>query len=317
MSLRLLVAVLFLSFCATSPLNGQDPAPPAANSDARKPTRIRIGGNVAAAKLTHFVHPVYPPLARQTRISGTVRLHAVISTDGRVQSLETVSGHPLLIQAALDAVHQWTYQPTLLNGEPVEVDTVIDIVFSLDERTPKPGESNTIDPVLRADILLLFKVTHFQENAEKSGRDVFNSLRPAIESSLPSTPSRDRIIDAYIDKLLALLQSDAYSEHAIALYAKYFSDSDIQQLIQFYQTPIGQRFNSAMPQLFGEMNQLGQSMAMDNLPGIIKQLCKEFPELEDDPRFCKEPNLQRNSQLGSNDGRAMALLGQSPGTSQR
>ena len=237
-------------------------------------------------------------MARQTRISGTVRLHAVLSTDGKVQSVEVVSGHPLLQQAALDAVHQWTYEPTLLNGEPVEVDTVIDIVFSLDERTPQSDDTATIDPTLRADILLLFKVTHFQENAVKSGREVFDSLRPAIESSLPGTASRERIIDAYIDKLLALLKSDDYSERIIALYAKYFSDSDIHQLVQFYQTPIGQRFNSAMPQLFGEMNQLGQAMAMNNLPGIIKQLCKEFPELEDDARFCKEPDLQRKSQLG-------------------
>jgi len=297
MILRLVV--LFLSFSAIVPLKAQDSAPPPANSDAPKPTRIRIGGSVAAAKLTHFIHPVYPPLARQTRISGTVRLHAVLSRDGKVQSLEVVSGHPLLQQAALDAVRQWNYEPTLLNGEPVEVDTVIDIVFSLDERTPKPDDTATIDPTVRADILLLFRVTHFQENAVKSGRDVFNSLRPAIESSLPSTASRDHIIDAYIDKLLALLQSDDYSERVIALYAKYFSDSDIQQLIQFYQTPIGQHFNSAMPELLGEMNQLGQAMAMNNLPGIIKQLCKEFPELEDDARFCKEPDLQRKSQLGS------------------
>jgi TonB family protein len=298
MNLRLVVAALFLSSCAVRPLSAQDPVPPAGDSDAPKPARIRLGGNVAAAKVTHFVQPVYPPLARQTRISGTVRVHAILSKEGKVQSLDVVSGHPLLQQAALDAVGQWTYAPTLLNGAPVEVDTMINVVFALDGQAPKPDDRLGMDPTLRADILLLFRVTHFQENAVTSGREVFNSLRPAIESSLPATPSRDRIIDAYIDKLLALLQSDDYSERVIALYAKYFSDSDIQQLVQFYQTPIGQHFNSAMPQLFGEMNQLGQSMAMNNLPGIIKQLCKEFPELEDDARFCKEPDPQRKSQLG-------------------
>jgi len=299
MNLRHLVAALVLSLCAMVPTKAQAPAPPADDSNVGRPARIRVGGNAAAAKVTHFVQPVYPPLARQARISGTVRLHAILSPDGRIQSLDVVSGHPLLLQAALDAVRQWTYAPTLLNGKPVEVDTMIDVVFALDDRALKPDDQPETDPTLRADILMLFRVTHFQENAVKSGREVFNSLRPAIESSLPGTPSRDRIIDAYIDKLLALLQSDDYSERVIALYAKYFSDSDIQQLIQFYQTPIGQRFNSAMPQLFGEMNQLGQSMAMNNLPGIIKQLCREFPELEDDARFCKEPDLQRKSQLGS------------------
>ena len=74
---------------------------------------------------------LYPPLARQTRISGTVKLHAIIGKDGTVQQLQVVSGHPLLVQSALDAVRQWRYQPTLLNGEPVEVDTEIDVIFSL------------------------------------------------------------------------------------------------------------------------------------------------------------------------------------------
>src|SRR5579859_6884754 len=96
-------------------------------------TRIRQGGNVTAAMLVNRVQPVYPPLARQTRISGTVRLHAIIGKDGSVQQLEVIQGHPLLVQAALDAVRQWRYRPTLLNGEPVEVDTTIDVIFSLNQ----------------------------------------------------------------------------------------------------------------------------------------------------------------------------------------
>ena len=84
-----------------------------------------------AARLVNRVQPMYPPLARQTRISGTVRLHAIIGKNGAVEQLQVVSGHPLLVQSALDAVRQWRYQPTLLNGDPVEVDTEIDVVFSL------------------------------------------------------------------------------------------------------------------------------------------------------------------------------------------
>ncbi|MBS1841054.1 MAG: TonB family protein [Acidobacteria bacterium] len=105
---------------------GGGPPPP-------KPTQSRIkqGGAVTAASLINRVQPVYPPLARQTRVSGTVRLHAIISKEGTVQQLEVLSGHPLLVQAALDAVRQWRYRPTLLNGEPVEVDTTIDVIFSL------------------------------------------------------------------------------------------------------------------------------------------------------------------------------------------
>jgi protein TonB len=95
-------------------------------------TRIRQGGNVQQAKLINMVRPVYPPLAKQARIQGTVRLHAIIAKDGSVIQLEVLPGaHPLLVQSALDAVRQWRYQPTLLNGEPVEVDTTVDVVFSL------------------------------------------------------------------------------------------------------------------------------------------------------------------------------------------
>jgi protein TonB len=95
--------------------------------------RIRQGGQVQAAKLMNKVQPMYPPLARQTRISGTVRLHAIIAKNGTVEQLEVISGHPLLVQAALDAVRQWKYQPTTLNGDAVEVDTTIDVIFSLNQ----------------------------------------------------------------------------------------------------------------------------------------------------------------------------------------
>jgi protein TonB len=77
------------------------------------------------------VAPVYPEDARMARISGTVRLHVIIARDGTIKQLEVMSGHPMLQQAALDAVSQWQYQKTLLNGEPVEVDTTIDVIFAL------------------------------------------------------------------------------------------------------------------------------------------------------------------------------------------
>ncbi|MBZ5526411.1 MAG: TonB family protein [Acidobacteriia bacterium] len=107
-------------------IGGMAPPPP-------KQSRIRQGGNVTQANIIYRAQPSYPPLARQTRIQGTVKLHAIISKTGTVQQLEVVSGHPLLVQAALDAVRQWRYRPTLLNGEPVEVDTTIDVVFSLNQ----------------------------------------------------------------------------------------------------------------------------------------------------------------------------------------
>jgi protein TonB len=86
---------------------------------------------VQAASLVHQVLPVYPQIAKTAHVSGTVILHAIIGKDGTVQNLEYISGPPLLMKNAMDAVSQWRYRPTMLNGEPVEVDTTISVVFSL------------------------------------------------------------------------------------------------------------------------------------------------------------------------------------------
>ena len=107
------------------------PPPPPPPPVEKVPERIRVGGNVQSAKLADQPKPVYPPLARQARIQGTVRLEAVISKEGTIENLTVVSGHPLLIQAALDAVKRWRYQPTMLNGVPVEVVTTVDVNFTL------------------------------------------------------------------------------------------------------------------------------------------------------------------------------------------
>lgn len=110
-------------------------APPAAAPppEKREQTKVRVGGDVLEAKMIKRVIPVYPPLARQARISGTVKLQGVISREGRVVNLQVLSGHPLLVSAALEAVRQWIYQPTLLNKQPVEVIAPIDVHFNLSQ----------------------------------------------------------------------------------------------------------------------------------------------------------------------------------------
>jgi len=117
------------------------PAPPAKDSTNAPADvsgqRLQVTASVQSAKLVNQVAPLYPPLARQARISGTVHLHAIIAKEGTIESLQVVSGPPLLVAAALQAVRQWRYQPTLLNGAPVEVDTYIDVIFALDNSPPK------------------------------------------------------------------------------------------------------------------------------------------------------------------------------------
>lgn len=107
------------------------PPPPPVTIKPRNPVRIRVGGHVEAARLIYGPAPEYPTLARMARIQGTVHLEAVIGKDGSIQGLKLLSGHPLLVKAAVDAVQRWRYQPTLLNGEPVEVITDIDVNFTL------------------------------------------------------------------------------------------------------------------------------------------------------------------------------------------
>jgi periplasmic protein TonB len=93
--------------------------------------RLHVSETVIAARLIRRVEPLYPPLAVQIRREGRVELHAIISTDGSIQSLEVVNGDPFFFRSALSAVRQWRYQPTLLDGQPIEVDTHVTVIYTL------------------------------------------------------------------------------------------------------------------------------------------------------------------------------------------
>ena len=95
------------------------------------PQRVRVSAGVTSGLLVHRVAPTYPPLARQARIQGTVILQAQISKTGDIENLQLISGHPMLAPAAIEAVKQWKYKPYLLNGEPVEVETQVQVNFTL------------------------------------------------------------------------------------------------------------------------------------------------------------------------------------------
>jgi periplasmic protein TonB len=105
------------------------PPPTETRKSPEHPPRIHVG-SIEPAMLIHRIEPVYPLLAKQLRREGRVELHAVIATDGSIQSLE-VSGDPLFIQSSLAAVREWRYRPTILNGQPFEVDTHITVVYTL------------------------------------------------------------------------------------------------------------------------------------------------------------------------------------------
>lgn len=112
------------------------------------PQRVRVSEGVSQGLLINKVDPVYPPLAKQARIQGSVILQVVISKSGDVENVQLFSGHPLLAPAAIDAVKQWRYKPYLLNGEPVEVETRVRVNFTLAEGVAgdHPGGQGADEP---------------------------------------------------------------------------------------------------------------------------------------------------------------------------
>ena len=101
---------------------------------AQPSVKMRVSSGVAEGMLVHQVKPQYPPIAVQARIQGIVVLQAVIGKDGTIRELRLVSGHPMLAPAAIEAVKLWRYRPYLLNGDPVEVDTQVNVNFTLGSR---------------------------------------------------------------------------------------------------------------------------------------------------------------------------------------
>jgi protein TonB len=95
------------------------------------PKKVTISGGVMIGNLLLKTQPVYPPIAKAARVQGTVVLQATISKTGSIENLRVISGPAMLQQAALDAVKSWRYKPYLLNNDPVEVDTTVNVIFTL------------------------------------------------------------------------------------------------------------------------------------------------------------------------------------------
>jgi TonB family protein len=105
--------------------------PPQQPDASAPPQRVRVSSGVMAGLLISKVNPTYPDDAKQARIQGVVLLHVQIDKEGNVEKIELISGHPLLAPAAIEAVQQWKYKPYLLNGNPIEVDTQVQVNFML------------------------------------------------------------------------------------------------------------------------------------------------------------------------------------------
>jgi TonB family protein len=315
----LAVAATTCAFAQDQPKPTEGISAPAPQQQVENIPRIRIAGKVAAAKITHMVQPVYPQSAKTAKISGTVVLHCIIAKDGTMSQVQYISGPPLLMRAAMDAVRQWTYQPTTLNGSPVEVDTVVSVVFTLggnpsvdtrahDDSTAPPQNQKSvtiavgappIDPQFKADIQHLIELTHFKEKQEEAMREILNSIRPTLLATIPTTPNREKILNTYIDKLVSLLQSDDFRNRLIAAYAQNLTDDDVKAASAFYETPAGQHYLEGSVKMAPEVMMIGQQFTKDNVPAILRDLCEEYPELRDDAKFCGPPEPTRKSLLPS------------------
>ena len=152
-----------------------------------RPTEVRLErteisktvrlSHMEPGSLIHNVLPVYPPIARQSGTEGMVVLHAFISREGSIESLQVVSGHPFLARAALDAVRQWRYRPYVLNGQPVEVETQITVNFTLGRTRRRYGHGSqqgrgltcemNITPMI--DVLLVLIIIFMMIQPHESG----------------------------------------------------------------------------------------------------------------------------------------------------
>lgn len=129
-TLSFCAALALSSFAMTALLQGKPQNDPPAQQTLTNPLRIRVDGKEQAKLLLAKVRPAYPIDALKKRTQGTVRLHVIIDKGGAVYQTAVVSGDPLLISPAIDAVRQWRYRSTIVNGWPVEVDTTVDVVFA-------------------------------------------------------------------------------------------------------------------------------------------------------------------------------------------
>ena len=119
------------NWCANIGGTSNGPRPPQPVVEPAPRNRVVRVTTIDPAMLIRRVEPVYPPLPKQIHKEGRVELHAIIATDGTIQSLEIVGGDPMFFQSALDAVSQWRYRPTILNGQPVQIDTHITVIYTM------------------------------------------------------------------------------------------------------------------------------------------------------------------------------------------
>lgn len=310
MRTQFLFAILMTAGLACAQTPPQQSKPPQAGEATLAITRVRIGGLAESARRIHEVLPVYPPLAKMAGVQGTVKLQAVIGQDGSVKELKVLSGHPLLVKSALDAVRQWRYRPTLLKGRPVEVLTEIDVNYTLAPNSPSvkpayklptPDEEAAevkaekdalaaVDPATAADIRKLIEITGVKGIMDRLWVQMLPQFRAIVLANLPQTNDREDIASRAAQDMVNRLRSDnAIYDMLIPIYARHFSDKDLKGILAFYESPLGHRFVSETPLLSEDLHKA--FTAHWNLvvtPQIVAEMSKEFPPVKKTPQTVRE-----------------------------
>src|SRR5271165_131340 len=172
-------------------------------AQSNPPEQVQVPSGVSQGLLISKVQPTYPPLARQARVQGTVVLQALIGKDGSVQNLTVISGHPMLIQAAMDAVKQWRYRPYLLNGEPVLVETTINVNFELSDAPSEAQPAASSAANAPVDVGSDAVLSGLQQELHRSFDNLKNQPVPAYFLAYQLTDNRAIQVSASFGALMS------------------------------------------------------------------------------------------------------------------
>jgi TonB family protein len=223
-------------------------------ADSAQPNRVAVEQQAMEQRLIHHVDPVYPPLAKQAHIQGTVVFRIVVDKDGAVKNLMMVSGHPLLVPAAQEAVRQWRYEPFLVDGKPVDVQSVVKVRVP-----PAPPPSSGVE--------------QFRENARLHPDDAEAHYRLGV-ALLEGTTDQNADAIAELREALRLRPNHAetHTRLAEALERKH----KVDQAIQEYREAI--RLNSDAPEPHSKLANLLGQVDYDSAVAEYRELVRLKPE---------------------------------------
>jgi len=278
------VAVIASIFAVPGKAQQSSGAPVAQQS---APKKIVVSAGIAAGQRTGGAMPQYPAIAKAARIQGTVVLQATIGENGRIENLKVISGPPMLQAAAMDAVRTWTYMPYLLNGDPVEVETQVNVVFSLpDSDREDAGASGSAGPqagqiaggqlppgTSPADFAPPeHPVTseQVQELMDLTGmtalqREMIQQLMPAVRQAMPPYVPDD-VFDDFQNRILG----GDMQALIVKAYQNHVSTEDAAAMIEFYKTAAGRHAILMMPVLMKELQQDGAQLGQETMMKVFQ-----------------------------------------------